>query len=171
MGNWLRVFIPTGTTVKSVFFCMSVLPCVGNGKALGQFPLQGILPHAYQQDSETRIKRGPVPLRPVATYRYCWSSWLHLSFEICKSLKCFLRIRPKRCPQFNVLSSYMFRASLNHRSNLQVALITVYLFTSLNRTFISPQSPKLEMMVWLSNCFVQLHSLMISQCGWKQIVL
>jgi len=130
-----------------VFLCVSVLPCVGNGKSLGQFPLQGILPHAYQQDSETRIKGGSAPLRSVATYRYFCSSWLHLSFEICKSLKYLLRIRPKRCTQFNVLNSYMFRASLTHRSNLRCALITVYIFTSLNRTLISPQFRKLEMIV------------------------
>jgi len=38
MENCFRVFIPTRTTVRSVFLCVSVLPCVGNGKALGQFP-------------------------------------------------------------------------------------------------------------------------------------
>jgi hypothetical protein len=152
-----------------VFLCLSVLSCVVNGKSLGQFPLQGILPHAYQQDSESRIKRGPVPLRPVATYRYCWSSWLHLYFEICKSLKYFIRIKPKRCTQFNVLNSYMFRVSLTHRSKLRGALITVYVFTSLSRTLISPQFRKLEMMVWLSNCFVQLQSLMMKQWGLKEI--
>jgi hypothetical protein len=71
MENCFRVFIPTRTTVRSVFLCVSLLPCVGNGKALGQFPLQGILPHAYQQDSESQIKGGPVTLRSIATYRYC----------------------------------------------------------------------------------------------------
>jgi len=62
----------------------------------------------------------------------------------------------------------MFRASLTHRCNLGSALITVYIFTSSNRTLISPQFRKLEKMVWLSNCFVKLHSLMMNQWGLKQ---
>jgi hypothetical protein len=71
LENWFRVFIPSRTTVTCVFLCTSVLSCVVNGKALGPFTLQGILPNAYQQDSESRIKRGPVARRSVATYRYC----------------------------------------------------------------------------------------------------
>jgi len=45
-------------------------------------------------------------------------------------------------------------------------LLQLLLFVSVNHTLMtSPQFPLLETLIWLSDCFVQLHSLMMGHCG------